>query len=44
MAWTLIASVSTGFTGVSLATHAATLPLASTSSILSGPAGADFSQ
>jgi hypothetical protein len=40
----LIASVSTGFTGVSLAPQARTVPFASTSSSFTGEFDADFSQ
>jgi hypothetical protein len=39
-----MASVSTGFTGVSLAWQTVTFPAASMSSILSGLLGADLSQ
>ena len=44
MAWTLMASVSTGLIGVSLASQTTTLPVESTSSIFNGALGADLSQ
>jgi hypothetical protein len=44
MACTLIASVSTGLTGVSLAAHARTAPALLSSSSFTGVVGGDFSQ